>query len=120
MILCIPVTDAAQGESLDTRFGRAATLCFIDTEAGGRRTVPNTQTLQAAQGAGIQTAQRAIDEGAEAVVAANIGPKAFRVLSAAGVRVYTAASGTVEDLVSQLQAGKLPEADGATVEGHWV
>jgi predicted Fe-Mo cluster-binding NifX family protein len=120
MIVCIPATGDGLDAQMDVRLGRAANLVFVDTETGEARTVSNTQNLQAAQGAGIQTAQRILDEGAKAVVAANCGPKAFAVLQAGGVAVYTADGGTVAELVEKLKAGQLPAIDSANVEGRWV
>ena len=47
------------------------------------------------------------------------GPKAFRVLQAAGIRVYAAGAGTVEEALAQYRANRLAEAKAADVEGHW-
>lgn len=120
MIVCVPATGEGLDAQMDVRLGRAVNLVFVDTDTGDVRTVANTQNLQAAQGAGIQTAQRILDQGATAVVAANCGPKAFAVLTAGGAAVYTADGGTVGDLVEKLKAGQLPATDSANVEGHWV
>jgi predicted Fe-Mo cluster-binding NifX family protein len=49
-----------------------------------------------------------------------VGPKAFRVLNAAGIKVYLSKEGTAADAMRKLKAGELKEADKANVEGHWA
>jgi len=120
MIVCVPVTGDGSSLELDSRLGRAATLALVDSESGRVRLIGNPQNLRAAQGAGIQTAQRIVEEGAGVVIVANCGPKAFAVLRAAGVRVFLAARGVAGELVSQWKAGQLPEMTEANVEGHWA
>lgn len=117
------VVVSSQGERLDSpvdgRFGRSQSFVLVDTETGEARGIDNSENLNAMQGAGVQAAKKVADLGAEAVVATNVGPKAFSVLSAAGVKVFSGASGTVADAIEQLKAGKLAEADSANVKSRW-
>lgn len=105
---------------LDTRFGRAAKFLVYDTGSATFKLVENAQNLNAAQGAGIQSAQNVAATGALALVSGHCGPKAFRVLCAAGIKVYTSTAFTVAEALAQLQAGELPELKDADVEGHWA
>ena len=105
---------------LDTRFGRAAKFLIFDTESQGVALVDNTQNLTAAQGAGIQSAQNVAASGAKVLVSGHCGPKAYRVLSAAGIKAYTSNAATVAEALAQLQAGTLTELKAADVEGHWA
>ena len=75
--------------------------------------------MQAAQGAGIQSAKIVCDSGCKAVVTGHCGPKAFATLQAAGVAVHTGAQGTVEQAIGELKEGKLTVSKGADVDGHW-
>lgn len=120
MKVCIPADGKGLAARLDVRLGRAPFLVVVDTESGEVQTIQNAQNVNAAQGAGIQTAQRIVESGVQAVVAANCGPKAFAVLRAANVRVFIAQEGTVGELVKQLKAGELGEMGSANVEGHWA
>ena len=117
------VVISAQGPELtglvDPRFGRAAWFLCVDTETGAFQANRNEQNLNAVQGAGIQSAQNAVNLGAEAVLTGHCGPKAFRVLTAAGIKVYVGVEGTAAEALGKLRAGKLQETDGADVEGHW-
>jgi predicted Fe-Mo cluster-binding NifX family protein len=105
---------------LDTRFGRAKYFILADVETGEWVAHDNAQNLGAAQGAGIQAAETVARLGAQAVVSGNVGPKAFRALNAAGIRMYLCDAVKVEDALKKFKAGELKEATGANVEGHWA
>jgi predicted Fe-Mo cluster-binding NifX family protein len=117
------VAVTAQGETLasetDPRFGRARCFVVVDTESGTVQAVDNSQNLNSAQGAGIQAAQTVARLEVEAVVTGNCGPRAFRALDAAGIRIYLGAEGTVQQSLDKLDAGQLQQADSHNVEGHW-
>ena len=114
----------SQGPTLesdvDPRFGRARYFIVADTETGEFRAVDNEQNLNAAQGAGIQAAQLVAAQGIEAVLTGHCGPKAFQVLTAAGIKIFNGADGTVADAIERLKSGELTETDGADVGGHWM
>jgi len=103
---------------LDPRFGRAARFIIYETEAGTFERVDNSQNLNAAQGAGIQSAQNIASTGAQAVISGHFGPKAFRVLSAAHIAIYPSTAATVQDALDLFLEGKLTAAQEADVEGH--
>ena len=105
---------------LDTRFGRAPGFLVCDTDSGASEFVDNQQSLNAAQGAGIQAAETVVRSGAQAVVTGHCGPKAFRVLAAANIKVYTTTAGSVAEALALYQEGKLSESSAADVEGHWA
>jgi predicted Fe-Mo cluster-binding NifX family protein len=104
---------------LDTRFGRAPKFLIYDLDTNTFTVVDNRKTMDSAQGAGIQSAETVARSGAKAVVTGNCGPKAFRVLSAAGIRIFNTGAPTVEEALELYRAGSLTEADAANVEGHW-
>ncbi len=120
MKLCLPAVEPNLDAAIDARLGRAACFVLVDTESGALvKHVPNAQNKQAASGAGVQAAQTIADLEPDAVACAHAGPKAFRVLRAAGIDVYTGAGGTVREAVAALAAGTLARAEAANVEGHW-
>lgn len=104
---------------LDQRFGRARFFVVFDTETGESEWRDNQVNLNAAQGAGIQSARNVAALGVDAVVTGHIGPNAFRALSAAGVGVYVGAEGTVAQALAALGRGELALASAPDVEGHW-
>lgn len=104
---------------LDTRFGRAPKFLIHDTDTNAVVVVDNEQNLNAAQGAGIQSAQTVARSGATHLVTGHCGPKAFRVLAAAGIAIHTSQATTIREALRQFNAGELPRALAADVEGHW-
>ncbi len=107
-------------DEVDPRFGRAAAFLLIDTETGASETIDNRQNLDAAQGAGIQAAQTVAKRGAEVVMAGHCGPKAFRTLAAAGIRVIVGVEGTVTEALKEFCEGRLEPACAPDTEGHWA
>ncbi len=105
---------------LDSRFGRAPKFLIYDLDTNTLEVIDNGQNLNAAQGAGIQAAQTVARSGANSLVTGHCGPKAFRVLAAAGIKIFTSDAPTVAAALEQYRAGKLAEAKAADVEGHWA
>lgn len=104
---------------MDSRFGRAPKFLVYDLETNTFEVIDNQQNLNAAQGAGIQSAETVARLGAKALVTGHCGPKAFRVLAAAGIKIYNTDALTVADALEQFRSDKLREAGSADVEGHW-
>jgi predicted Fe-Mo cluster-binding NifX family protein len=74
-----------------------------------------------AQGAGIQAGRNVVELGVQAVITGNVGPKAFRVLQTAGIKMLLCPDGiTIEEAVECLKRGDLKQVDQANVEGHWA
>jgi predicted Fe-Mo cluster-binding NifX family protein len=105
--------------SFDTRFGRCRKFIIYDDSTDKFEVVDNSQNLNAAQGAGIQSAQNVVATGAECVVSGHCGPKAFKTLNVAGVKVFNCEFRTVKDAIEAFKKGEIKEAKSADVEGHW-
>ena len=105
---------------IDSRFGRAPKFLVVDTETMRFDVVANTQSLDLAQGAGIQSAQNVLVHKPDVVLTGNCGPKAFRVLRAGGIKVIVGVNGRIADAIHDYLDGKYAEATEANVEGHWV
>ncbi len=120
MKIAITATGKDISSNVDPRFGRAKYFIVVETESEKTETHDNTQNLNAAQGAGIQSAETVARLGAEAVITGNAGPKAFKALQAAGIKVYLCPSGTVAEAIRSFKDGELKEATAANVDGHWA
>jgi predicted Fe-Mo cluster-binding NifX family protein len=118
------VVITASGNTLDAqvdpRFGRAAYFIAVDSQSGAFQAHDNNQNLNATQGAGIQSAETVSRLGAEVVITGHCGPKAFRTLSAAGIKVVVGAQGTVAEAIEAFKSGALVPTDAPNVEGHWA
>jgi len=80
----------------------------------------NVVNLNAVQGAGIQTGQNIVNLGAEAVMTGNVGPNAFKTISATSVKIFLAEKQTVQEAIDSFKAGTLKEVNQADVEGRWI
>ena len=92
----------------------------VDTDTDDTETQDNTVNLNAIQGAGIQTGQNIANLNVDAVITSNVGPNAFRTLSAAKVKVFLAGNQTVQEAIHSLIKGELKELNSASVESHWI
>lgn len=103
---------ASQGSDLtsmiDPRFGRARYFIIYDTGDDTWKLIDNLENSQVPRGAGIQTAQRVIDSGADLIISGNFGPKAADVLDAAGVARTMWSEGTVADAIELAKSNRLP------------
>jgi predicted Fe-Mo cluster-binding NifX family protein len=117
MKICVTAVSDTLDAQMDQRFGRCQYFLFVDSETMESEAISN-ESSYAAHGAGIQAAQTVANNGAKVVITGNVGPNAFRVLSAAGIKAVTGASGSVQDAVEKYKKGKLQEITGPTVGGH--
>lgn len=119
MKIAISAQESSPNSTMDKRFGRAKCFILYNTVDQSTEVLENTQNKQAAQGAGIQAAQTVVDVGAEAVLTGHCGPKAFKALSAADVKIYVDLQGTVREAIEAFNKGQLTVAETADVQGHW-
>ena len=114
----------SEGKDLDSkvdpRFGRAAYFIIVDPETMAFEVVENSQNLNLPQGAGIQAGKTIVDQKVDVLLTGNCGPKAFKVLQSAGVKIMTGVSGQIKDALMQIKNNTLKEPEAANVDGHWV
>ncbi len=120
MKIAVTATGRELSSQVDPRFGRAKFFAVVDLERDELVVHDNAQNLQAAQGAGIQAAETVVQLGAGSVLTGNVGPKAFRALSAAGIRIYRVGEMSVAEAVAKFKSGELQAATAAHVDGHWA
>ncbi len=109
MKIAVSAHGAGLDSGMDPRFGRCQYLIVVDTETMDYDSFANP-SVSASGGAGIQAARFVAEKGIHAVVTGSIGPNAQEVLSSAGIRMFTGASGTVREVVEQFKAGLLQNA----------
>jgi len=103
--------------NVDQRFGRCKYFLIVDAESMEFEVLSNENAM-AFGGAGIQTAQTIANKGVEAIVTGNVGPNAFQTLVAAGIKVFTGASGTIKEAVEKYKKGELNETEAPNVGSH--
>ena len=113
MKIAITAEGATPDSPVEWRFGRGKYFLIFDTQS--ERWEPATvlnEAAQAKEGAGTQAARTVILTGAEAVIAGHVGPKAFRTLEDAGVRVYSLGGKTAAEAVEAFTANELQAFTG--------
>ena len=80
--------------------------------------IDNEQNVNALKGAGIQTASAVSDKDVRALLTGACGPSAFRVLTAAGIKVANDVGGTVKEAVAAFNEGRILFSDAANVPEH--
>ena len=114
----------AGGEDLDSPvdrvFGRAKRFVITDPEGTNVELLENKQNVNAAQGAGIQSARQMANQSINVVLTGNIGPNAFRALEAVSIKIYQFGSDilTVRDALTAWKQGRLQEVGAPTAKGH--
>ncbi len=119
MKIAISAVKNSKSSDVDARFGRAPFFAIYNDEDGSYSFVGNEQNLNAASGAGVQAAQNVAATGAKVLITGNCGPKAFKALSAAGIKVAVQVGGTIVEAVEEFESGRLKFLDDANVDGHW-
>lgn len=106
-------------DNLESRFGRAAGFIIYNTETGDYTYFENGLAQTMAQGAGIQTAENVINKGVKAVLTGYVGPKAFKVLEAAGVRIAQELEDiSVQEAIDLFKNDKVTWANAPNSKGH--
>jgi predicted Fe-Mo cluster-binding NifX family protein len=113
----------SEGPSLDDlvdpRFGRAAGFVVVDLETMQTHYIDNGQSQVLAQGAGIQAAALVAQAGVSCLLTGYVGPKAFKALSAVGIKVGQNLEGlTVGDAVERYRNGQVEIAPAANRAGR--
>jgi predicted Fe-Mo cluster-binding NifX family protein len=117
MKICITSTGKNLDAGVDQRFGRCQYFLIVDMETMQVKTISNESALSSG-GAGIQAAQIVTKEDVSSVITGNIGPNAFQILQAAGIKVFTGAEGTIKNAIENYQKGNLLETGSANVGSH--
>jgi predicted Fe-Mo cluster-binding NifX family protein len=118
MIVVVTATGNQPSDRTDDRFGRAPWLVAYDTERVTFSAYDNAAQVDAVQGAGVRTAQRVAELGADVTLTSHCGPKAFAILEAAGIRVLRHNGGTILEAIQAWQEGRLQPLTGPDRSGH--
>jgi len=119
MKICFSVSFPKIDSPIDPRFGRAPYFLLTD-EKGKDIQVINNPGIQAMGGAGITAAQAVVSAGAQMVITGNLGPNAFNVLKASGVKIITGVFDlSAQEALEKYNQGELKETTQPNVPGHF-
>lgn len=104
---------------IDPRFGRAAGFLIVDPDTMAFEFIDNGASQVMAQGAGIQAAENIARSGAKVLLTGYVGPKAFRALSAVGVKIGQDLENiTVREAIDLYRSGKVNMAAAPNSMSH--
>jgi predicted Fe-Mo cluster-binding NifX family protein len=118
MKICVSASSGSLEATVDSRFGRCPYFVIVDSETMEFKVISNN-SINAAHGAGIQAAQTVANMEVNVVITGNVGPNAFNVLSASGIKIVTGASGNIREAVEKYKNGQLKGIQNPTVGGHF-
>ncbi len=114
MKICVTSEGGNLDSKVDPRFGRCQNFIIADTDTLEFEAIGNPN-IESMGGAGIQSAQLVSSKQVKAVVTGNVGPNAFQTLQAAGIEVFTGASGTVKEAIEKYKKGEFKANSGPSV-----
>ncbi len=117
MKICITSEGGSLDSKVDPRFGRCQHFIIVDPDTLEFEAVVNPN-IESMGGAGIQSAQLVASKKIKAVVTGNVGPNAFQTLQAAGIEIFTGASGTVKEAIEKYKKGEFKAVSGPSVGSH--
>ncbi len=117
MKIAITSMGAKLEDKVDPRFGRCHYFILFDTDTNKFEAMENTGA-QGMGGVGIQSGQIMADKGVEIVLTGSCGPNAFQTLQAAGIKVVTGVSGTVQEAIDKFKSGELKAISQANASAH--
>ena len=117
MKICITAADGSLESAVDPRFGRCQYFVIVDSDTMEFEAIANP-SVSATGGAGIQAAQSIGNKGIEVLITGNVGPNAFPILDASGIKVVSVAGGSVADAIKQYKNGELQVLTGPTALAH--
>ena len=117
MKIAITSMGAKLEDKVDPRFGRCHYFILFDTKINKFEAVENTGA-QGMGGVGILSGQIMADKGAETVLTGSCGPNAFQTLQAAGIKVITGATGTVQEAIDKFKSGDYKAISQANASAH--
>jgi len=117
MKIAITSMGAKLEDKVDPRFGRCHYFILFDTDTNKFEAIENTGA-QGMGGIGIQSGQIMADKEVKIVLTGSCGPNAFQTLQAAGIKVITGASGTVQQAVDKFKSGELKAISQANAAAH--
>jgi len=117
MKICVTSEGGNLDSKVDPRFGRCQHFIIVDTDSLEFEAVRNPN-IESTGGAGIQSAQLVSSKQVKAVVTGNVGPNAFQTLQAAGIEIFTGASGTIKEAIEKYKRGEFKAVSGPSVGSH--
>lgn len=111
MKVAVSSENSTLDSNVDLRFGRANGFIIYNLDTDEFKYIDNETNVNAMQGAGIQAAQCVVDENVEAIITGYCGPKAYKVVEAAEIKVFVSEKDTIENVIKKFKNNELKEQE---------
>jgi predicted Fe-Mo cluster-binding NifX family protein len=101
--ICITSKGKDLEAEIDPKFGRSQYFLIVDPHTLEYEVIDNS-SIEAAQGAGIQSAQLISSKDVGILLTGDCGPNAQKVLQSSGITVITGVSGKIKDALSKYKS----------------
>lgn len=118
MKIAVGATGRDIESNIDATFGRSPFFLIVDTKTKDVKALVNT-TRDRPDKVGVTVGQIVANEGIDAVIITDIGPRAFGAFEQYGIKMYQA-EGKINDAIRQLEERRLSEITKATVSEYVV
>ncbi len=119
MKIAVSSTGTTLDSPIDPRFGRASYFLIVDADNKKLIDIIDNRPSQgASHGAGINAAAAVAEAGVDVVLTGRVGPKAYSVLQAAGIKVVSEVTGTALEAVENFVSGEQSFSDGPDCDAH--
>lgn len=120
MKIAVSSTGKDLESDIDVRFGRCPYFLIIDIQENKIKEVKAIENTAAAQagGAGITSAQLVAEQDVKAVIAVNLGPRAFDIFGQLDIKIYQAEEKKIKDIVDDFIKGNIKEISTPTGPQH--
>lgn len=119
MRIAISSTGKTLESEIDSRFGRCSYFLIVNIENNEIKdfnSIENTAKEQSG-GAGISAGKLVSEQNVDAVIANNVGPRAFSVFEQFNIKIYSG-EGKIKDALQQFIKGELKELKDSNSPQH--
>jgi predicted Fe-Mo cluster-binding NifX family protein len=113
MKIAISATGRDLESNIATRFGKCPFFLVVDIKTKEVKAIVN-EVRDHPSGIGVTVGNVVEDEGIDAIITIDIGPKTFEIFHRGGIKMYQT-GGKVKDAIRQFEEGKLVEITEPTV-----
>jgi predicted Fe-Mo cluster-binding NifX family protein len=95
--------EASENAAMDLRFGRAKWFCIYDDQSK-QTTFTENPSVDAQGGAGVKTAETAVEMGVTRIISGHFGPKAKEILDKFNIQlIENKNEQSIKEIITQLE-----------------
>ncbi|MCS3924679.1 NifB/NifX family molybdenum-iron cluster-binding protein [Methanosalsum natronophilum] len=105
MKICVTSTEGSLNAITDRGFGRCNYFVIVDFDTMEFESIKNP-AVSTTGGTGVKAAKSILDKGINVLITGNIGPNAFKIVTGAGIEVFSDIDDTVLETIEEFKKKK--------------